>query len=227
MSCVVVAMIKIVQENYGWFYPAYRNCNKKVLTKTEYLQYAKTISDEVMDLSPTSLVCLKCDKECTSITTKFKVHLRVQDETDLMKKLTSQIEGAVTLKYQLITEELDALPPPPNHYHPPVHHHPQQYPKPPLDPSPHKNSSPDHFMRMRSSGLADYYRHQTEQAPNPYARSSRSSGHMGYQRGSPYEEYYANNNRYDRESPPGSGSPLARSPLHNNYVSKWDSAGGR
>ncbi|KAF5813901.1 putative PB1 domain-containing protein [Helianthus annuus] len=117
-------------------------------------------------------------------------------------------------------------PPPPNHYHPPVHH-PQQYPKPPLDPSPHKNSSPDHFMRMRSSGLADYYRHQTEQAPNLYARSSRSSGHMGYQRGSPYDEYYANNNRYDRESPPGSGSPLARSPLHNNYVSKWDSNGGR
>ncbi|KAJ0843588.1 putative nucleic acid-binding, replication factor A [Helianthus annuus] len=81
MSCVVVATIKIVQENYGWFYPACRNCNKKVLTKTEYLQYAKIISDEVMNLSPTSLVCPKCDKECTSITIKFKVHLRVQDET--------------------------------------------------------------------------------------------------------------------------------------------------
>ncbi|XP_022042419.1 uncharacterized protein LOC110945091 [Helianthus annuus] len=39
MSCVVVATIKIVQENYGWFYPACRNCNKKVLTKTEYLQF--------------------------------------------------------------------------------------------------------------------------------------------------------------------------------------------
>ncbi|XP_021975662.1 uncharacterized protein LOC110870898 [Helianthus annuus] len=72
MSCVVVATIKIVQENYGWFYPACRNCNKKVLTKTEYLQYAKTISDEVMDLSPTSLVCPKCDKECTSITTNSR-----------------------------------------------------------------------------------------------------------------------------------------------------------
>ncbi|XP_022041196.1 uncharacterized protein LOC110943770 [Helianthus annuus] len=81
MSCVVVATIKMVQENYGWFYPACRNCNKKVLTKTEYLQYAKIISDEVMNLSPTSLVCPICDKECTSITIKFKVHLRVQDET--------------------------------------------------------------------------------------------------------------------------------------------------
>ncbi|XP_021975144.1 uncharacterized protein LOC110870259 [Helianthus annuus] len=58
-----------------------RNCNKKVLTKTEYLQYTKTVSDEVMILSPTSLVFPKCDKECTSITIKFKVHLRVQDET--------------------------------------------------------------------------------------------------------------------------------------------------
>ncbi|KAM0000257.1 putative nucleic acid-binding, replication factor A [Helianthus debilis subsp. tardiflorus] len=81
MSSVVVATIKIVQENYGWFYPACRNCNKKVLTKIEYLQYAKTISDEVMNLSPTSLVCSKCECECTSITIKFKVHLRVQDET--------------------------------------------------------------------------------------------------------------------------------------------------
>ncbi|XP_022025015.1 uncharacterized protein LOC110925368 [Helianthus annuus] len=81
MSCVVVATIKIVQQNYGWFYPACRDCNKKVLTKIEYLQYAKTISDEVMNLSLASLVCPKCDKECTSITIKFKVHLRVQDET--------------------------------------------------------------------------------------------------------------------------------------------------
>ncbi|KAJ0582116.1 putative nucleic acid-binding, replication factor A [Helianthus annuus] len=81
MSCVVVATIKIVQENCGWFYPACRNCNKKVLTKTEYLQYAKTISDEVMNLLPTSLVCPKCECECTSITIKFKAHLRVQDET--------------------------------------------------------------------------------------------------------------------------------------------------
>ncbi|KAJ0558965.1 putative nucleic acid-binding, replication factor A [Helianthus annuus] len=81
MSCVVVATIKIVQQNYGWFYPACRDCNKKVLTKTEYLQYAKTISDEVMNLSPTSLVYPKCYKKCTSKTIKFKVHLRVQDET--------------------------------------------------------------------------------------------------------------------------------------------------
>ncbi|KAM0024266.1 putative nucleic acid-binding protein [Helianthus debilis subsp. tardiflorus] len=34
-----------------------------------------------MNLSPASLVCPKCGKECTSITIKFKVHMRVQDET--------------------------------------------------------------------------------------------------------------------------------------------------
>ncbi|KAI7753242.1 hypothetical protein M8C21_010110 [Ambrosia artemisiifolia] len=118
-------------------------------------------------------------------------------------------------------------PPPPHYYHPPMHYHPQPYPKPPLDPSPHKSSSPDQLMRMRAPGLADYYRHSmdhNQHVPNQYVRSSRSSGHMGYQRSSPYDEYYANN-RYDRESPPG--SPLARSPLQYNYVSKWDSVGGR
>ncbi|KAK9077047.1 hypothetical protein SSX86_005382 [Deinandra increscens subsp. villosa] len=121
-------------------------------------------------------------------------------------------------------------PPPPQ----PYHHHPQLFPKPPLDPSPHKHSShsggSDHFARIRSSGLAEYYRHPTDNNNNQhisssYARSSRGGGgHMVYQRGSPYEEYYGNN-RYDRESPPG--SPLARSPLNNNYASRWDSVGGR
>ncbi|MFS7932194.1 putative nucleic acid-binding, replication factor A [Helianthus anomalus] len=34
-----------------------------------------------MNLAPTSLVCPKCEEECASITIKFKVHVRVQDET--------------------------------------------------------------------------------------------------------------------------------------------------
>ncbi|KAI3755168.1 hypothetical protein L1987_54963 [Smallanthus sonchifolius] len=120
-------------------------------------------------------------------------------------------------------------PPSPHHLHPHPHYHPQPYPKPPLDPSPHKNSGPDHPMRMRSTGLADYYRHpippehNNQPTPNPYVRSSRSA-HMVYQRGSGYEEYYANN-RYDKESPPG--SPLGPGLLQSNYISKWDSVGGR
>lgn len=117
--------------------------------------------------------------------------------------------------------------PPPPHPHP--YHHSQPYPKPPLDPSPHKNSGPDHhLMRVRSGGLSDYYnyRHPTDHnqhAPNSYARSSRG-GPVVYQRGSPYDEYYGNN-RYERESPPG--SPLGPTPLQSNYVTKWDSIGGR
>lgn len=114
-------------------------------------------------------------------------------------------------------------PPPPHHYH-----HSQFFPKPPIDPSPHKYSvSADHPMRMRSSGLAEYCnRHSmdhNQHQPNPYARSTRSA-HMVYQRGSPYDEYYANN-RYDRESPPG--SPLGPSPHQSSYISKLDSVGGR
>ncbi|XP_022024784.1 uncharacterized protein LOC110925121 [Helianthus annuus] len=37
MSCVVVATIKIVQEEYGWFYAAFHKCFKKVMGKGEYL----------------------------------------------------------------------------------------------------------------------------------------------------------------------------------------------
>ncbi|XP_022003738.1 uncharacterized protein LOC110901201 [Helianthus annuus] len=81
MSCVVVATIKIVQQNYGWFYPACRDYKKKVLTKIEYLQYAKTISDEVMNLSPASLNCYGFCCNLLGIYYRFKVHLRVQDET--------------------------------------------------------------------------------------------------------------------------------------------------
>lgn len=112
--------------------------------------------------------------------------------------------------------------------HPHAHHNLQSFPKPPLDPNPHKNVGPDHLTRVRSSGVVDYYKHLTEtsqHSPNPYGRSNRG-GPIVYQRSSPYDEYFGNNNnRYERESPPG--SPLARNPLHTNYISKWDSVGGR
>ncbi|XP_035843922.1 uncharacterized protein LOC110931384 [Helianthus annuus] len=55
LCCVVVATIKIVQEEYGWFYAA---CH------------------DIVRLPATSLVCPKCHSECTSITTKFKVQVR-------------------------------------------------------------------------------------------------------------------------------------------------------
>ena len=70
MSCVVVATIKIVQEEYGWFYAACRKCFKKVMGKSEYLQNVENVSDDIVRLPATSLVCPKCHSECTSITTK-------------------------------------------------------------------------------------------------------------------------------------------------------------
>ncbi|XP_022027660.1 uncharacterized protein LOC110928917 [Helianthus annuus] len=81
MSCVVVVTIKIVQEEYGWFYPACHKCFKKVMAKSEYLQNVENVSDYIVQLPVTSLVCPKCRSECTSITTKFKVQVRVQDES--------------------------------------------------------------------------------------------------------------------------------------------------
>ncbi|XP_035837691.1 uncharacterized protein LOC110898678 [Helianthus annuus] len=81
MSCVVVATIKIVQEEYGWFYAACRKCFKKVMAKSEYLQNVENVSDDILRLPATSLVCIRCHIECTSVTTKFKVQVRVQDES--------------------------------------------------------------------------------------------------------------------------------------------------
>ncbi|XP_035830073.1 uncharacterized protein LOC118479579 [Helianthus annuus] len=59
MSCVVVATVKIVQEEY----------------------------DDIVRLPATSLGCPKCHSECTSITTKFKVQVRVQDESVIIAEL--------------------------------------------------------------------------------------------------------------------------------------------
>ncbi|KAK1416423.1 hypothetical protein QVD17_32214 [Tagetes erecta] len=80
-SCVVVATIKMVQEKYGWFYAGCRKCAKKVLTKKEFLEKFHDISDDILNLSSTALICPKCKCECESITPKFKVQVRVQDHT--------------------------------------------------------------------------------------------------------------------------------------------------
>ncbi|XP_021991424.1 replication protein A 70 kDa DNA-binding subunit A-like [Helianthus annuus] len=66
MSCVVVATIKIVQKSMvGFMFPV----------------NVENVSDDIVRLPATSLVCPKCHSECTSITTKFKVQVRVQDES--------------------------------------------------------------------------------------------------------------------------------------------------
>ncbi|XP_035838002.1 uncharacterized protein LOC110895531 [Helianthus annuus] len=100
MSCVVVATTKIVQEEYGWFYVASRKCFKKVMGKSEYLQNVGNVSDDIVRLPATSLVTqspleiipytFKAQDTCLHYigrvftrcyTTKFKVQVRVQDES--------------------------------------------------------------------------------------------------------------------------------------------------
>ncbi|PWA79533.1 PB1 domain-containing protein [Artemisia annua] len=108
-------------------------------------------------------------------------------------------------------------------YYPYPQQHSQSSPRPLPLPYPHQSSgTTDHLMRVRSPGLLEYHRHPMEHSQHAQTRQSRG-GHMLYQRGSAYDEYYGNN-RLDRESPPG--SPLAPSPHQNSDVSKWDSTGG-
>ncbi|KAK9050178.1 hypothetical protein SSX86_030853 [Deinandra increscens subsp. villosa] len=99
--------------------------------------------------------------------------------------------GLTNHQYPYHHQHLNRQPPPQPH-----HYLTQPFPKPP-----YKNSAPDHLMRVRTTGLADYYRHPTDHGQ--YTPSLSRSGHMVYTKGSPYDEYYASN-RYDRESPPGS-----------------------
>ncbi|XP_022018700.1 uncharacterized protein LOC110918726 [Helianthus annuus] len=80
--------IKIVQEEYGWFYPACRKCFKKVIAKSEYLQNVENVSDDILQMPATSLVSPKSRSECTSITTKFKVQVWVQDESGSVSLVT-------------------------------------------------------------------------------------------------------------------------------------------
>ncbi|XP_022041016.1 uncharacterized protein LOC110943583 [Helianthus annuus] len=51
--------------------------------KSEYLHNVENVSNDILRLPATSLVCIRCHTECTSITTKFKVQVRVrvQDES--------------------------------------------------------------------------------------------------------------------------------------------------
>ena len=57
MSFVVVATIKSVEESYGWLYAACCKCNKKVLSKSEYLQNADEVCEAILKLPGTALVC--------------------------------------------------------------------------------------------------------------------------------------------------------------------------
>lgn len=76
-SYVVVATIRMVEEEFGWFYKAHRKCHKKVFTKTEYLEQAKVIPDNFIEAPIDSLWCVKCACMADSLVPKYKFYLYV------------------------------------------------------------------------------------------------------------------------------------------------------
>lgn len=96
-------------------------------------------------------------------------------------------------------------PPQPYHFNPNIHHpQPQQsLLKPPLDRQPGKTRSPY---------VADYYKQQTDLSPSHNHPRTNRAGHMYYQRGSPYDDYYGNC-RFERNDSPPSPDVLSSSPI--------------
>ncbi|KAI7727825.1 hypothetical protein M8C21_023355 [Ambrosia artemisiifolia] len=95
--------------------------------------------------------------------------------------------------------------PQPHPHH--LHQQPYQPPKPPLDRHPHKAAGPEHLGRMRSTGVAEYYRQQTDHTAS-HSHGTNRGGQMYYQRGPPYDAYYDGDCRYDRtDSPPSPDVP--------------------
>ncbi|MFS7986060.1 putative PB1 domain-containing protein [Helianthus anomalus] len=96
----------------------------------------------------------------------------------------------------------------PHHFH----HQPYHPPKPPLDRHTHKTGGPEHLGRMKSTGVAEYYRQQPDHTKS-HSHGTNRGGQMYDQRGPPYDAYYDGDCRYDRtDSPP---SPDASSSSHS------------
>nr|XP_043639455.1 uncharacterized protein LOC122610541 [Erigeron canadensis] len=78
---VVVATIRMLEEEHGRFYMAYRRHGRKALTKEEYLEQSEEIPSHFLEAPMDSLWCLACHDIPTSLVPKFKVQFRVQDHT--------------------------------------------------------------------------------------------------------------------------------------------------
>lgn len=76
MDCVVLGTIKMVEEQSGWFYVGCRKCNKKVLTKLEYLGTAleEHITEELINAPSDSLWCPKEKCQATQLTPKYQLN---------------------------------------------------------------------------------------------------------------------------------------------------------
>nr|XP_043633321.1 uncharacterized protein LOC122604497 [Erigeron canadensis] len=81
VECVVLASIRLLEEEHNWFYVAHRPCKKKVKTKAEFLKIADNITGELQNAPSDSLWCDKCMCQATSVIPKFRIQFKVQDAT--------------------------------------------------------------------------------------------------------------------------------------------------
>jgi len=115
---VVLATIKMVEEDFGWFYAGCRTCNKMVVTKGKYLEVVGEDVETVEKAPPDSLWCTKCKFQATSIIPRFKVQVRVQDGTGsvslvLFERDVNRLVGLSSndiRERQLKAEETDKFP---------------------------------------------------------------------------------------------------------------------
>nr|XP_043614451.1 uncharacterized protein LOC122586527 [Erigeron canadensis] len=80
---VVVATIAMLEPEFGWFFIACKKCQKKVISKMEYLEIAdeEELTDELINAPGDSIWCRKEKKIATEVGPKFRVTMRVQDNT--------------------------------------------------------------------------------------------------------------------------------------------------
>nr|XP_043616677.1 uncharacterized protein LOC122588595 isoform X2 [Erigeron canadensis] len=82
-ECGVVATIAMLEKEFGWFFIGCQKCLKKVVSKSEYLQVApeEDVTEELMNSPADSIWCRKEKKMATQVGPRFRVTMRVQDNT--------------------------------------------------------------------------------------------------------------------------------------------------
>lgn len=73
MVCIVLATIKSVEEQHGWFYVACRKHNKKVVRKSEFVKL-DYIEPDGEDVDDGSLYCPRCNGKASSVYPRFVIN---------------------------------------------------------------------------------------------------------------------------------------------------------
>lgn len=72
MFCVVLGTIKIIEEEFGWFYLGCRDCTKKVISKEDYLTKVLEPTEELINAPAESLWCWDEQKQARSVVPKYE-----------------------------------------------------------------------------------------------------------------------------------------------------------